>query len=162
MIDKTGFFGEILEQGATVVKQTIKQVAKTPGDLAKAGTKQIKGSDQAQAADQNPADDKTKTKEFVKDLYKPLKNSEPSPKDAKNPEETKEQKLAKLRQELHANYYQNLINPPKPKEEKAAEKVEREKKEERWELQEKEKKKPPPLAVQRAAQKAEKFPGASG
>lgn len=168
MIDKSGMLGEILEEGASLVKQTVKQVAKTPGDLAKAGAKQMKGStDQVQGQVQDEqklkSDEKAKTEEFVKDLYKP--SGKTQTKDNAQPgkiEETKEQKLAKLRQELHANYYQRLINPPKQKEEKPAEKVEREKKEEDFELQEKEKKKPPPLAVQRAAQKTEKFPGASG
>lgn len=160
MIDKGGLIGEILEQGSSVVKQTVKQAAKTPSDLAKAAGSQVKGSDQTQDLVQDDA----KTKEFVEDLYKPSKNPPPNAKNnlQKIPEESKEQKLAKLRQELHANYYQNLVKPPKPPEEKPAEKVEREKKEEKMELQEKERKKPAPLAVQRAAQKTEKFPGASG
>lgn len=154
--------GEILEQGASVVKQAVKQVAKTPSDLVKAGAKQVKGTDQTQTPDQT-ADEKAKTEEFVKDLYKPSGKSELNKKGSVQnpPEETKEQKLAKLRQELHSNYYQRLVNPPKAPEEKPAEKVEREKKEERWELEQKEKKKPPPLAIQRA-QKVEKYPGASG
>lgn len=163
MSDNNGIFGEILEQGASVVKQTVKQVAKMPSDLAKAGAKQVKGTDQTQIPDQT-ADEKAKTEEFVKDLYKSSGKPELNKKGSvqKPPEETKEQKLAKLRQELHSNYYQRLVNSPKPPEEKPAEKVEREKKEERWELEQKEKKKPPPLAVQRGAQKAEKYPGASG
>ena len=163
MSDTSGIFGEILEQGTSVVKQTVKQVAKTPTDLAKAAGKQVKGSDQAQSPDKT-TDEKIKTKEFVKDLYKPKDdlNADERKNVQKSPEETEEQKIAKLRQELHSVYYQKLVNPPKAPQEKPAEKVEREKKEERWELQEKEKKKPPPLAVQRGAQKAEKYPGASG
>src|SRR5665213_2002592 len=49
---------------------------------------------------------------------------------AQNPEEiSKEQTdLAQVRQELHHQYYQNLINRPKPKEEKAGERVERQEK----------------------------------
>lgn len=167
MSDNNGIFGEILEQGASVVKQTVKQVAKTPSDLAKAGAKQVIPLRQGSAGQadkvQSDIEEKAKTKEFVKDLYKPGEKVQSGKKDAsQKPEETKEQKLAKLRQELHANYYQRLVNAPKPSEEKPAEKVEREKKEERWELEQKEKKKPPPLSVQRAAQKAEKYPGASG
>lgn len=168
MSDNNGIFGEILEQGTSVVKQTVKQAAKTPSDLAKAGAKQVISLRQGSAGQadkvQSDIDEKAKTEEFVKDLYKPSGKPELNKKGSvqKPPEETKEQKLAKLRQELHSNYYQRLVNPPKPPEEKPAEKVEREKKEERWELEQKEKKKPPPLAVQRAAQKAEKYPGASG
>jgi len=173
MSDNSGIFGEILEQGTNVVKQTVKQVVKTPSDLAKAAGKQViplrqgsagqKGSNQAQSPDKT-ADEKIKTKEFVKELYKPKDdlNADERKNVQKSPEETEEQKIAKLRQELHSAYYQKLVNPPKANAEKPAEKVEREKKEERWELEEKEKKKPPPLAVQRGAQKAEKYPGASG
>ena len=49
-----------------------------------------------------------------------------------NPQEASREQadLAKVRQELHSNYYQNLVNRPKPKEEKPAERVEREEKEE--------------------------------
>ena len=73
------------------------------------------------------------------------------------------QKLAKLRQELHqTTYYEPTFNPPKKQEERPAEKVEKEKKEEQMELQQKEAKKPPEIAVQRAQQKTESFPGASG
>lgn len=170
MSDTGGILGEVLEQGGSLVKQTVKQVAKAPGDLAKAGGKQVKGTPLRQGSAgqvgevQSDIDEKAKTKEFVKELYKPLDKSELGKKDSvqKPAEETEEQKLARLRQELHRDYYQKLVNPPKHPEEKAAEKVEREKNEERWELQEKEKKKPQPLAAQRAAQRTEKFPGASG
>lgn len=173
MSDNSGILGEILEQGASAVKQTVKQVVKTPSDLAKAAGKQViplrqgsagqAGSDQVQPSDKT-TDEKIKTKEFVEELYKPSEKTELNKKGSvqKPPEETEEQKIEKLRQELHANYYRDLTYRPKASEEKPAEKVEREKKEERWELQEKEKKKPPPLAVQRGAQKTEKFPGASG
>jgi len=169
MSDNSGILGEILEQGASAVKQTIKQVAKTPGDLAKAGAKQVKGTDQTKLPDQTQVDEKTKTEEFVKDLYgtnkKPAagetQKSSQKKQGGEKPQESEEQKIEKLRRELHSNYYQKLVNPPKAPEEKPAEKVEREKKEERWELEQKEKKKPPPLAVQRA-QKVEKYPGASG
>lgn len=162
-----GVLEDVGEQLAEMGKSAVKQTVKAPLDLAKAGAKQVKGTtDQTQPQVQNGdlnAEEKAKTKEFVKDLYKPSEKGQTQDKvQSGKTEETKEQKLAKLRQELHANYYQSLIHPPKPPEEKPAEKVEREKKEEEFELQQKEKKKPQPLAVQRAAQKAEKFPGASG
>lgn len=168
-----GLLEDVGEQVAEMGKSAVKQVVKTPLDLAKAGAKQVKGnSDQAQGTPQNEqqqkAKEKAKTEEFVKDLYRPSEKvpaegeARPWRQTKNEPEQTEEQKLSRLRQELHAKYYQNLINPPKQKEEKPAEKVEREKNEERWELQEKEKKKPQPLAAQRAAQRTEKFPGASG
>ena len=78
----------------------------------------------------------------------------------KTPEEQK--KLMELRQQLHGQYYQNLVNPPKQQEDRPAQKIEREKKEEMQDLQQKEAKKPPPLATQRARERVEKFPGASG
>ena len=78
----------------------------------------------------------------------------------KTPEEQK--KLRELRHQLHAQYYQKLVNPPKQQEERPAEKVEKEKKQEMQELEQKEAKKPAPLAVSMAREKTEKFPGASG
>ncbi len=95
------------------------------------------------------------TKKLVEDLYK---KGEPKQKAPEEPDEVKKQKL---RSELHAQYYQNLVNPPKQKEERPTEKVEREKKQEMIDLQKKEQKKPSQL-VQKAQQRVEKYPGASG
>ena len=78
----------------------------------------------------------------------------------KTPEEQK--KLRELRHQLHAQYYQKLVNPPKQQEERPAEKMEKEKMQEMQELEQKEAKKPAPLAVSMAREKTEKFPGASG
>lgn len=79
----------------------------------------------------------------------------------KSPEEQK--KLMELRQQLHKDvYYDPTFNPVKKQEERPAEKVENEKKQEMQELQEKDAKKPPPIAVQREQNKAEMFRGASG
>lgn len=161
MSDNSGILGEILEQGVSTVKQAGQQIKQIPVGLAKAAGSQVRGSDKS-SGQVPPVDEKAETKEFVKELYKPSDPAKNPQKAEKAQEETEEQKLAKLRQELHANYYQSLINPPKAPEEKKTEKIEREKTQERWELSQKEKKKPPPLAVQRAAQKTEKFPGASG
>ena len=79
----------------------------------------------------------------------------------KTPEEQK--KLMELRQQLHKEkYYDPTFNPVKKQEERPAEKVENEKKQEMVDLQQKEAKKPPPLEVARAQNKAEMFRGTSG
>ena len=78
----------------------------------------------------------------------------------KTPEE--QQKLRALRKQLHDQYYQQLVNPPKQQEERPAEKVEKEKKIEMADLQKKQEEKPPPLAVVREQNKAEMFRGAAG
>jgi hypothetical protein len=79
----------------------------------------------------------------------------------KTPEEQK--KLIELRNQLHRDfYYDPTFNPVKKQEERPAEKVENEKKKETMDLQEKDAKKPPPLAVVREQNKAEMFRGAAG
>jgi len=83
----------------------------------------------------------------------------------KSPEEQK--KLLELRDQLHKDtYYDPTFNrpksPPAGGKERPAEKVENEKKQEMQELQKKEEKKAPPLAVQRERNKAEMFRGPSG
>lgn len=157
MSDNTSILGEIIEQGKTVVKQTGKQVAKLPSDLAKTAGSQVTGLDAQKS--------KEETREFVKSIYETSESKPITKQEQKANQPPKkledEEKIQKLRRELHAKYYQNLVNPPKPKEERQAEKVEREKKQEMVDLQEKEKKKPP-ILVQRAAQRVEKYPGASG
>lgn len=154
MIRKGSVFGEILEQGGSIVKQTGKQAVKLPSDLAKTAATQTGAA--PQVADQGKSVDTTVQKkqreELVKGLYgisdkkqtqgKTAPASDQPPQQ-KTPEEL--QKLAELRQRLHSEYYQRLVNPPKPKEERPAEKVEREKMEELQEVQKKEEKKPPPL-----------------
>lgn len=177
MSDNSGILGEILEQGVSTVKQAGQQIKQIPVGVAKGVAGQVKGTDQTKLPDQPSADlpagrqdEKTKTEEFVKDLYGvnkepaavPTQTSSQNTKSGEKLQETEEQKIAKLRQELHANYYRQLVNPSKPPEEKKADELERKKQEEMVDLNQKEKKKPPPLAVQRAAQKTEKFPGASG
>lgn len=172
-MDKTGMFGEILEQGQSAAKSVKKQIA----DTAKAAASQVAGCGvKADLPDQNqpPGVDKN----FVKDLYgikdakkatssqKPTETqsadaSKSVPQDQKKLEE--KQKLAKLRQELHqTTYYEPLIHPKKEKpEERPAEKLEQEEKKEEFELEQKKAKEPPPL-VKKAQQRVEKFPGASG
>jgi hypothetical protein len=125
----------------------------------------------ATAAQKQMSDDQAK--QFLKDLYGPTKpqggdiknsgnkpaaqNSNQSliqqvagitpknPNEGKKPEEIA--KMQSLRNTLHQEYYQNLTNPQKPKEESITEKLENEKQLEQLEEVEKEKKKPDPLAT---------------
>lgn len=131
--------------------KVLKPVVEETGKFVKTAGEQITGTS-------SKTSEKDETKEFVKSLY-----GKSSTLQVKPDQKKAEDELAKkrLRQELHAQYYQRLVNPPKAPEEKPAEKVEREKKQEMVDLQQKEKKKPPVL-VQRAAQRVEKYPGASG
>lgn len=175
MVRKGSILGETLEQGGSIVGQTGKQVVKLPSDLAKTAAGQT-GAAPA-SSDQNAPVDTAETKkqreEFVKGLYgisdkkgaqgQAAAKSPQSPKPAqqKSPEEL--QKLAGLRQKLHQEtYYQPLVNPSKPQEERPAEKVEREKQEELVELQEKKKEEPPPLPSSARPGTVEKKTGISG
>ncbi len=165
---------EALESGISLAKKAGKSMSKVASDTAKAATSQVGISPQAQ--DQS-------TKDFVKDLYGAGKKSQQSggnqasnpqaaspqnPTNAdlpKSPEE--QQKLAEVRTNLQKRhdefYYEPLVNPKKDKpEERPAEKVEIEKQQEMVDLQKKEEKKPPPLSIQRAQTKTEKFPGGGG
>lgn len=154
-MNKGGILGGTLE----VIQEEVEKGAK-------AAAQQVVGSKAKQVQQQDgsknvPVAKKEETKQFVKDLYggeKPQISSE----ELQKKELEDKQKEEALRQRLHSEYYQQLTNPPKPKEERPAEKVEKEKKQEMQDLQQKEAKKPPPLAAQRAAQKVEKFRGVSG
>ena len=184
-------FEEIIETGGSTVKKAGKTVVSDFAKTAKAqvaGSSSSNVSDQGtneQAASTQMTDDQRK--QILRDLYgktdksddkdkskdegkadkpipqnatqKALGMTPPDPNEGKTPEEIKE--LASLRSSLHGQYYENLTNPPKPPEEPVTEKLEREEKEDRWELEQKEKEKPPPLAVQNA-QKTERNPGVSG
>lgn len=132
-----------------MIKKIIKPVVEELGKLGETAINQVKPKETSQ----------DETKQLVKDLYKPQEESSPQELMQKQAEDKK--KTLQLRQILHQQYAQPLLNHPKPKEEPKAEKLEKEKKMEEFEFQEKEKKKPPPLAVQRA-QKVEKYPGAGG
>ena len=161
-MDKSGIIGEVSETLGGVVKQTVKQVVKTPVDLTKTATAQISGntpsgdvaselsqieksagqvSDQKQTKPQNPV----------------LSNSNL----ANNQMEDKA-KIEKLRQQLHGMYYQNLTNRQKPPDEHAAEKVEREKREEEMKLAEDNSKKPQELPQTVKQGTGEKLVGVSG
>ena len=173
-MDTNNLFGEVLEQGASAVKQTVKATSQAVSDTAKATVSQITGSTASGQSDaQAPQDAPATNEEVVESLYKTPKAQTQSPQAqvlsqlnpaSKNPSDKSPEELANLelvRKELHGEYYQTLVNPQKPEEERATEKVEREEQEEMVDLQKKEMEKPPDL-VQRAAQRVEKFPGASG
>jgi hypothetical protein len=183
VIDKSGMFGEILEQGQTVGKAVKKQIA----DTAKTVASQVTGVNQNPSQAQ-PVPGKV-DENFVKDLYgvkdetnqtsqKPKtqqssvqgnqgnqnQKNQITPEEANDPKKMEEkQRLAKLRQELHMKtYYEPTFNPPKKQEERPAEKVEKEKQEEQMELAKKQEEKPKPIAVQRAQRGVEVNRGVSG
>ncbi len=178
-MDKTGLFGEILEQGQSVASDTKNVVKGQLTGFGKAAKSQIAPSfSQVQQSNQKidnnsqqkTTDEKTESekKEMLGHLYgiKDDKNRIDSKHQASKSQDIKSQedqeKIKQLRNRLHNEYYQNLVNPPKPKEERPQEKLEREKQQEMNDLSKKEKEKPKPLAVQRAQQSTEKFRGASG
>jgi len=162
--------GEVLEKGQSVVQKTGKAVADSTSGVVKVAAGQVAGDSNSQTeanaavSDQQTASDKAQTDELVKELYAPSKSQDSQiPVDKQQSEKDAQAKLTSVRQKLHDEvYYQPLVNPQKPREERPAEKVEREKKQEMQDLQKKEAKKPPPIAVQRAQQTAEKFRGVSG
>lgn len=168
MNDDNGVFGEILESAGTAIKQTGKTAANAVSDTAKATVSQITGS-QGDSSAPVPATD-TDTQDVVESLYEKSQpqntNSQQTLQQGlvpnildKTPQE--EVELEVVRKRLHDEYYQSLINPPKQEEESVTEKIVREDQQEDMELQQKEMEKPPEL-VQRAAQRVEKNPGASG
>ena len=136
------------------IKGILKPIAEEVGKFTKTAGEQITGTRS-----------KDETREVVKHLYgadeKPgtTEGTEKST-EAQKAEDKKEIEKKRAQLRAHQEYFQSLTTP-KPKEERPAEKIEREKKQEMVDLQQKEKKKPPPI-VQRAAQRVEKYPGASG
>ncbi len=172
-MDDSGILGKALGQLGSIAKKTGKEIIKKPEEMA--GDVASEFGLKTDTATQTPepkSSDEQATKEIVKGLYAPSEKPKdtsqfPKPDDSefakqiadKTPEE--QQKLMALRQKLHKEYYGKLVNPPKPQEERPAEKAEKEKKQEMAELQRKEEKKPPAL-IQRARERVEKYPGASG
>lgn len=152
--------GEILEEGGSIVGQTVKTIKQTPGDLKNAAKSQATLPTHHKKGAQNS------NEEIVKSLY------EKSDQVGTPPQESDEAaELAKTRNELQAKkqahqqqhditYYNPTFNQPKPQEERPAEKVEREQQQEMQDLQQKEAEKPN-HAVKRA-QNIEKFRGVSG
>ena len=171
-MDSNNLLGEALEKGQSAVQNTGKIVAGSAMGGVKAVAGQILGdsskSDTNEAdavvSDRQSSDDKAQTDELVKELYAPSKfKNNQNPADKEQSEKDAQAELTAVRKKLHDEvYYQSLVNPPKPQEERPAEKVEKEKKQEMQDLQKKEAEKPAPIAVQRAQQSAEKFRGVAG
>lgn len=179
-----GTFEDMVEQGARSAARNMKQQSQS---FAKAAGGQVTGNNSSQndqgtneqgsAAQQKMSDDQAK--QFLKDLYgnkdkasapgnikqvpHPIQDAlgipKPDPNAGKTPEELT--KLQSLRNQLHGDYYQNLINPPKPKEEPVTQKLEKEKQMEEFELAQKQKEKPDPLATVKTGT-GERVVGVSG
>lgn len=145
-----GGFEDAIEKGQSVVASTAKQAASDFGNTVKG---QLGGNQSSPSADQGTneqvsaqaqqmSDDQAK--QFLKDLYgstdkktpkieKPVEHPigealglpQTDPNAGKTPEEMA--KLQGLRVQLHQDYYQNLVNPPKPQEKPVTEKLEEEK-----------------------------------
>lgn len=177
-MDNSGILGNVGGQLGSLGKQIGSSVIKAPLDLTKTATKQVgltpeKKDENSNMPGKSATSDK-ENQEIVKSLYaKSDKNqtnksnqsiSQSIGEQPKTQEEA--QNLAKIRQQLQeqhkTTYYDPTFNPQKPEEERPVEKIERQEKEKEFEFQKKEEKKPKPLAVRRAAQKTERYPGSSG
>lgn len=179
----------ILGQLGQTAKKVGEQIVKIPEEGLKDAGEQIgfnrtKNPDQQVNLQQKQWQSDEERIKFLKDLYGKSDMSKDRAdasknlnKEAKKPSEFQEQiankppeeqkKLMELRQQLHKeNYYDPTFNPPKNSpaggEERPAEKIEQEKKQEMQDLQQKDAKKPPPLAVVREQNKAEMFRGVAG
>jgi coenzyme F420-reducing hydrogenase alpha subunit len=184
-LDENTVLGGVVSHLTQTAKKAVKQVAKEPQEIAKDAGEQVvsRGSEEKHGAKEKKAWGSDEERErYLRDLYgatdssdsgqnkdQDLQSKDQKPSEFekqienKPPEEQK--KLLELRQMLHKSvYYDPTFERKKEEneEERAQEKVEKEKKMEELELQEKDKEKPPALAVQRAQNKAEMFPGAAG
>lgn len=133
-MNKGGILGEVLEQAGSLVKQTGKQVVKTPLEVGKGVAEQVGVKPQA-----GPSREV--------DLNK-LKTEE---------EEKRAKNLAITRQRLA-----EMMTPPKQPEPRPAERVEIKKQEEVQKIQKREAQKPPPLPIQKGKGTKERLPGISG
>ncbi len=171
-MDTSNILGEVFEQAGTAVKQTGKAAANAVSDFAQGAVSQlgVPVPDNSQAVG---AADAASQADLMEGLYGKTQQQAQAPAQpastamagpsAQSPQDL--ERIAQIHRELmslhNETYYDPLVNPVKKEEEKVAEKIEREDKQEKFELQKKEMEKPPEL-VQRAAQRIEKFPGASG
>jgi len=159
--------GGVLNQLGQTAKKAVQQVVKLPAASAEgSGPLRSEASEPKEEKKQQWQSDEERVK-FLKGLYgksdasqdeslRVNKNANPSDKSAEE-----QKNLLELRQQLHKEvYYDPTFNPVKKQEERPAERVENEKKQEMQDLQQKEAQKPPPLAIQRAAQRVENLPGA--
>ena len=176
-MDTNNLFGEVLESAGTAVKQTGKAVASAVSDTAQQAASQAGVPVGDSTVPSQDAATQVSNEEVVESLYgksqpqntnpqTPLNQSGQIPAGSGNTQE----ELAKTREELTAaykqhteTYYDPTFNPPKREEEEesVSEKLKRQDQQGEVDLQKKEMEKPPEL-VQRAAQRIEKFPGASG
>lgn len=133
------------------IKAIIAPVVEEAAKFVDTAKEQVTLSDEGHAS----SDD---TKQLVEDIYKP--GEEKSPAEIMQNKAKDKAKLEKTRAKLaaHQRYVQNLLNRPKTPEEKPAEKAERQQMEDLQEAEKKEK----PMVIRMAAQKTEKYPGASG
>jgi hypothetical protein len=191
-MDKMGMFGEMLEKGQQTVQNTVKSaVSDVAGSVGnqlgvKPEASPDKGKGQTQNQNQNQtqvqappsgepslpqAASSPETIDLVKEFYAPSDdNQKAAPVDKQKSEMETQQKLAKLRQELHrGEYYEPLIayetKKPQEKEEGVAEKVEREEKEEeqkKMQLEEKKAKEDRDIATTRAKTAVEANRGVAG
>jgi hypothetical protein len=190
-MDKMGMFGEMLEKGQQTVQNTVKSavsdvtgtVAGQIGAKPEASPDAFVGKAQSQAQNQTQTANSTKpessipqaasspeTLDLVKEFYAPSDDAQAT---AANPQQEQAQtqdKLAKLRQELHSGtYYEPLIayetKKPGQEEEAVAEKVEREEEEEEQEkmqLEQKKAKDSQDIATSRAQRATEANRGVAG
>src|SRR5258708_2799957 len=159
--------GEILEQGGTIAKQTVKVGKNIPADFVKAAVQQVGSTNTAsfQSASKNneqvqskPEDQKaqgdTDTKDFIQSLYG--KSHKEGQKSTINPDQNVSQKypgktteeinkLIALRQQMHTQtYFDPTFNRVIKKEEPVTERLEREEEQETMKEFEDDKKKPAP------------------
>lgn len=186
-MDDDSVLGNTLSQLGGIAKKTGQQIVRMPGEAVKEAEDQVTASgDESLKDNKSSNEDKPKassqpedkaTREVVEGLYS--KSNGDAKKDDSDKTQIKGQpefekmmvnktleerkKLLQLHLERHKLTYadQLLHRTSKKPGDRPAEKVEKEKKQEMQELQQKEAKKPPPL-VQRARERVEKFPGASG
>jgi hypothetical protein len=176
-----GAFEEAVEQGSQALRHGAKKQA---SDFAKTTVNQVTGSSQDQGTNEQAQNNQNQltddqAKQFLKDLYgksKPEEKKSPQSNqtavqkalgikakdsnEGKTPEEVANMDV--IRKELHSEYYQKLVNPPKQREESVQEKLEREDEEEKVELWQKEKKKPKDLPVTVKQGTGEKMVGVAG
>lgn len=180
--------GEMVETGQTTLKKTAKQDVQ---NFAKTAVGQVSGSqptqgtnEQANSAQtaQQQMTDKDRV-EFLKNLYGKSDNGSKTKSQGSNPPQkspisqalgvpqndpnvgkTPEElaKIEALRKQLHGDYYQSLVSPQKPQEERVVEKLEREEEKEQFEELEKQKKKPPKLPLTQKVGTGEKMVEVSG
>jgi hypothetical protein len=152
---------EALEQGQSILK---KQAQTTVQSVTTQVTGQ--GAAPADGAKSVGAGQDKMTQDFLQDLYAPSDTRQTT---QSGDEQTKlveaRKKLEEHKKQHMDSYYIPTFEQRKQQDERPAEKVEREEAEEkqkRWELQQEEAKKAPPIALQMATNKAEMFRGAAG